>query len=167
MRRLRAVGLWILAAVVLVAVIAAAWAHQVMAGDRDAALEVWRDDAISVLSTDTSVILSPSEGKSTTGLVFVPGAKVDPFAYMFKLSGIVEGGMTVVIAKPILNLAIADLRPLDAFTSEVPGVDRWFVGGHSLGGVRACQYAEQGNVAGLVLFGSYCASDLSGVTCPR
>ena len=41
---------------------------------------------------------------------------------------------------------------------------RWFVGGHSLGGVRACMLADstaQPDVAGLVLFGSYCANDLS------
>ena len=30
-----------------------------------------------------------------------------------------------------------------------------------LGGVRACQYASQPGVVGLVLFGSYCINDVS------
>ena len=161
-RRLRAAALWILTVVLLLGVIGAVWAHQVMAGDRAAALEVWRNDAIEVTSTDTAVVMSPSEGDSATGLVFVPGAKVDPYAYMHKLSGIVEDGATVVITKPTLNLALADLRPLETFTDAAPDVDQWFVGGHSLGGVKACQYAGDSDVSGLVLFGSYCASDLSG-----
>jgi hypothetical protein len=94
------------------------------------------------------------------GLVFVPGAQVDPSAYLWKLSGIVaETGATVVITEPTLNLAFFDQRPLSTFTALAPGVDEWYVGGHSLGGVRACQLAE--DAEGLVLFGSYCANDLS------
>ena len=68
-------------------------------------------------------------------------------------------GMTVVITRPWLNLAFFDPRPLSDFTSAAPGVDAWLVGGHSLGGVRACQLAPDAD--GLVLFGSYCANDLS------
>ncbi|RLQ86508.1 alpha/beta hydrolase [Mycetocola zhadangensis] len=132
-----------------------------MAGDRTAALKAWTNDAITITDTDHSVILSPTSGASEQGLVFVPGAKVDPYAYLYKLSGIAEQGTTVVITKPILNLAIADPRPLDTFTADVPGVDRWLVGGHSLGGVKACTYATDASVDGLVLFGSYCATDLS------
>jgi hypothetical protein len=160
-RRLRAVALWVIAILVLAGVIGAMWVHQVMAGDRDAALKVWRNDAITITDTETAVVLTPSEGGTGTGLVFVPGAKVDPYAYLYKLSGIVEDGMTVVITKPTLNLAIADLRPLSTFTDNAPDIDDWFVGGHSLGGVKACEYADANTVPGLLLFGSYCASDLS------
>lgn len=165
-RRLRAVGLWSLTVVLLIVVIGAVWAHQVMPGNRDAALEAWRNDAITITDTETAVVVEPRDGAATTGLVFVPGAKVDPYAYLYKLSGIVEDGATVVITKPTLNLALADLRPLAAFTDAAPAVDRWFVGGHSLGGVKACQYAGEADVAGLVLFGSYCASDLSAGDIP-
>jgi pimeloyl-ACP methyl ester carboxylesterase len=38
-------------------------------------------------------------------------------------------------------------------------VHTWIVGGHSLGGVRACQLATDADA--LALFGSYCANDLS------
>ncbi|TBN58564.1 alpha/beta hydrolase [Glaciihabitans arcticus] len=139
----------------------------VMPGDRDRALEVWRNDDVVVTSTDQSIVLSPKSGGITTGLVFIPGAKVDPYSYMFTLSGVVvERGITVVITKPALNLAFFDLHSFDDYAADAPGIDRWFVGGHSLGGVRACQLAGEGdsadsNLVGLVLFGSYCANDLS------
>ncbi|MEO7121518.1 MAG: alpha/beta hydrolase, partial [Lacisediminihabitans sp.] len=94
--------------------------------------------------------------------VFIPGAKVAADAYLYKLSGAVEkDGLTVVITKPILNLAFFDQRSLGDFTSDARGIHSWYVGGHSLGGVRACQYADQPKVTGLILFGSYCANDLS------
>ncbi|WP_232528816.1 alpha/beta hydrolase [Mycetocola zhujimingii] len=159
-------ALWVLAAIVLAGVIGAVWLHQVMAGDRDRALEAWQNDAIEITDTETGIVMEPASGATSTGLVFVPGAKVDPYAYLYKLSGIVENGTTVVITKPTLNLAFADLRPLDAFTTNAPRIDEWFVGGHSLGGVKSCQYASDTSVAGLVFFGSYCATDLSGTDLP-
>ncbi|WP_442923487.1 alpha/beta hydrolase [Microbacterium sp. KUDC0406] len=92
--------------------------------------------------------------------MFVPGAKVQPEAYIAKLQDLTaEDGITVVITRPWLNLAFFDLRGMDAFTSAAPDVDAWMVGGHSLGGVRSCQLAEDADA--LVLFASYCANDLA------
>ncbi|MFU8947137.1 alpha/beta hydrolase [Mycetocola zhadangensis] len=162
----RTILLWALGVVVLVVIAALVWAHAVMAGDRTAALTAWRNDALTISDTGHSVILSPTSGSSERGLVFVPGAKVDPYAYLYKLSGIAEQGTTVVITKPTLNLALADLRPLTAFTADAPGIESWIVGGHSLGGVKACQFATEPDVDGLLLFGSYCASDLSSTGIP-
>lgn len=164
--RVRAIALWSVGILVLVVVAALVWAHAVMAGDRTAALTVWKNDALAITDTGHSIILAPTTNASERGLVFVPGAKVDPYAYLHKLSGIAEQGTTVVITKPTLNLALADLRPLETFTADVPGVTDWLVGGHSLGGVKACSYATDNDVAGLVLFGSYCATDLSETTLP-
>lgn len=116
--------------------------------------------AITVTDAAQGIVLAPADGDSDEGLVFIPGAKVDPWAYAAILEGIAEDGVTVVIARPWLNLAFFDLRGLDAFTSAAPEIDVWAVGGHSLGGVRACQLAADAD--GLVLFGSYCANDVSG-----
>ena len=163
-RRTVRVLIAILVVVVLAIVALVTWANIVMQGERGPALLAWRDRQVAITSTDHSIILTPSSGATGTGLVFIPGAKVDPYAYLYKLSGIVERGVTVVITKPTLNLALLDQRPLATFTADAPGVTRWFVGGHSLGGVRACTLAAvaaKPDVAGLVLFGSYCANDLS------
>ncbi|MFE6997692.1 alpha/beta hydrolase [Microbacterium sp. NPDC057659] len=111
------------------------------------------------------IVLAPADGGSEVGLVFIPGAKVQPEAYISKLQDLAaEDGITVVITRPWLNLAFFDLRGLDAFTSAAPGIDTWMVGGHSLGGVRSCQLAPDADA--LVLFGSYCANDLSDSDLP-
>jgi len=137
----------------------------VYAAEDDAVASVRSSPAIAVTEDRGQLLLAPADGGSGVGLVFIPGAKVEAWAYAAKLQELVaEEGMTVVIAKPWLNLAFFDPRPLDAFTGGADGVDSWLVGGHSLGGVRACQLAE--NADGLVLFASYCAADLSGSGLP-
>ena len=133
------------------------------------------DDSLLVTETADAVILAPRDGATGEGLVFLAGARVSPAAYAEKLSGLAEAGLTVVIARPILGFAILEWRPFTTFSDLAPGVDRWLVGGHSLGGVRACQYvADQADdadldapgsstapIVGLVFFGSYCAADIS------
>ena len=167
MRVLRRTVVSIAVVLVLLTVAFLFYANLVMRGERDKAIDVWTDSDVQVTSTDHSIVLSPTGRPSGNGLVFIPGAKVDPYAYMYKLSGIVsQSGVTVVITKPTLNLAFFDQRPLSTFTEDAPDVVRWFVGGHSLGGVRACQLAGSPDagpptISGLVLFGSYCANDLS------
>ncbi|WP_285115364.1 alpha/beta hydrolase [Leifsonia sp. fls2-241-R2A-40a] len=163
LRRARTAGVAILVVLGLVVVGFLAWASTPMMGDRSAALTAWRDPAVSIHDAGNAVVMEPTGTPSGAGLVFVPGALVDPYAYLYKLSGAVaETGLTVVITKPTLNLAFFDQRPLSSFTAHAPEVTDWYVGGHSLGGVRACQLAQDPQVEGLILFGSYCANDLSG-----
>ena len=161
MKRAGRIIIAIVAVLVLVLVGVLVWAHMVMGGERAASLRAWRDPAVAITTTDHSLVMRPTGEDAGVGLVFIPGAKVDPSAYLYKLAGIVNSGVTVVITKPTLNLAFFDTRPLSTFTADAPGVTRWFVGGHSLGGVRACQLADAPGVSGLILFGSYCANDLS------
>ncbi|GAA1520487.1 pimeloyl-ACP methyl ester carboxylesterase [Agromyces terreus] len=160
-------GIRVLLAVVVVLLLVVVgflvWAKTVMQGERPAALEAWTDDRVSIESFDDSVVMTPVDAASDRGLVFIPGAKVDPYAYLAKLAdAVAETGTTVVITKPTLNLAFFDLRPLSTFTGHAPDVDEWYVGGHSLGGVKACMMAADEEVAGIVFFGSYCANDVSG-----
>lgn len=119
------------------------------------------DPGIRFIDDSAGIVMAPADSEPTgDGLVFIPGGKVDPWAYASTLSGLVaEDGMTVVITKPWLNLAFFDLRPLTSFTDLAPDVDTWLVGGHSLGGVRACMMATDAD--GLALFASYCSTDLS------
>ena len=158
-RRVSRTLLAIVGVVVLLVVGFLFYASIVLRGDREAAIEAWTNPAVSIVSTDHSIVMTPTGEATGQGLVYIPGAKVDPYAYLAVMAGSVEEGLTVVITKPTLNLAFFDTRPLETFTADAPDVDSWFVGGHSLGGVRACMLAEQTD--GLVLFASYCANDLS------
>lgn len=124
------------------------------------------DPGIRITDDGAGIVLEPAITAPTgEGLVFIPGAKVDPWAYAATLSGLVrDAGFTVVITKPWLNLAFFDLRPVTSFTDLAPDVSSWMVGGHSLGGVRACMLAA--DVDGLALFASYCSADLSATGIP-
>ncbi|AZC15143.1 alpha/beta hydrolase [Microbacterium sp. ABRD28] len=137
----------------------------VMQAEAGPLAEVQSDPGIRFTDTSTAVILEPSDGPGEVGLVYIPGAKVEAAAYAATMADVVaEDGVTVVITKPWLNLAFFDLRPLSSFTDLVPGIDEWIVGGHSLGGVRACQLA--GDADALALFASYCAGDVSDSDLP-
>jgi len=156
-----------LAGLLIVAVVGVViWSQVgVMAAEREPLEAVRADERITVTDVPAAIVLSPADGASETGLVFIPGAKVDPWAYAALLAGtVVADHVTVVITKPWLNIAFLDPRPLDTFSGLAPGVGTWSVGGHSLGGVRACQLADDAD--GLALFASYCATDLSDTDLP-
>lgn len=161
-RRLLRWVLWSVVVVIVVAVVGIlAWTQiGVMRAEPAPLAEAKANPAISITDAPEGIVLAPAEGVSDTGLVFIPGAKVDPWAYVAILQGVAAEGTTVVITRPWLNLAFFDLRGWDSFTSAAPEIQNWSIGGHSLGGVRACQLA--GDAETLVLFASYCATDLSG-----
>lgn len=169
-RRARRVVAWVfgsLGALIVLLVVAVVIYSQVgvMAAEPGPLAAVRANSAIVISDDSAGIVLTPASGATGVGLVFIPGAKVDAWAYAAKLSGVVaKDGVTVVITKPWLNLAFFDLRPLSSFTSLAPGVSTWMVGGHSLGGVKACQLAPDARA--LVLFGSFCANDLSATTLP-
>jgi pimeloyl-ACP methyl ester carboxylesterase len=169
-----------LLAVVLGFVVYASIPMTAEAGPLDA---VRTNSAISTVETADSLVLSPTTANDTgIGLVFIAGARVEPAAYAAKLSGLAESGVTVAIVRPVLGFAILEWRSLSTFTDLAPGVETWFVGGHSLGGVRACQYladyetdnaadanadgVDAAPLAGLILFGSYCAADVAAGSLP-
>ena len=137
----------------------------VMAAEPGPVAEVRSDPGLRAVDEGAGIVLSPTSGATGEGLVFIPGAKVDPWAYAAVLQeAVVDDGLTVVITRPWLNLAFFDPRPLATFTDLAPDVEAWAVGGHSLGGVRACQLATDADA--LVLFASYCATDLSASDLP-
>lgn len=117
--------------------------------------------AYTVSETADAIVLTPEHGTGD-GLLFFPEQHVAAESYVYKLSGLAEAGVTVVIARPILNVAMLDFRPISTFMDQVSRVDHWYVGGHGVGGSRACLHAGDGHIAGLVLLGATCASDLSG-----
>jgi hypothetical protein len=164
-RRIRTVGLIALGLLVVGIASFLAWAASPMPPEPAPLAAARADPAFTLTESADGVALLPRH-PTGVGLVYLAGARVDPAAYAAKLSGLADAGVTVVIARPTLNFAIFELRPLSTFEGLAArsGVTRWYVGGHSLGGVRACQYAADaapGAVAGVIFFGSYCSADIS------
>ncbi|GLU48035.1 alpha/beta hydrolase [Nocardiopsis ansamitocini] len=107
-----------------------------------------------------AVVITPTAGNSDTGVVFYPGARVEPDAYVAAWAPITAAtGVTVVLPELRLNLAVLDVNRADSAVTAAPEVATWYVGGHSLGGAMAASYLGGGSpgvdAAGLVLWGSY------------
>lgn len=120
------------------------------------------DPRVSVKTTGGVHVLAPADANVTTGFVFYPGARVAPDAYYSVLAPLVtRANVAVFVPKMPLNVALLDAGTADSIRRDNPTVRTWFVGGHSLGGVAACQYADSHDVRGLVLFASYCNANVS------
>ena len=141
------------------------------------------DDGVSLERTNGGYVLEPTETDAETGeptitdtnvgLVFYPGARVTPSAYVESLAPVArDANVTVVIPSMPLNLAIVDYgvartglrsHAATAEMAERPDIEQWYVGGHSLGGAMACWYADdhRDDVEGLVLYGSYCDRNIA------
>ena len=116
-------------------------------------------------SSATTITLWPA-WPSGAGLVFQPGARVDPRAYVGVLTPVAAAGHLVVIVKQPLGIAFLASGASRSIIAEYPQVRAWAVGGHSLGGVVAAQdaAAAPGRVRGLVLWAAYPVSSLAGRT---
>jgi hypothetical protein len=137
--------------------------HIVFPADRAATLDVFRDSRVAVEARDNRVIMSPTQDPDSVGMLYFPGARVDPYSYLYPLVDIAAEGTTVVIVDPLFNMALVDTRGVAELTGDLPEVAEWVLAGHSLGGVKACLEASHPSVTHLVLFASYCATDISSL----
>jgi hypothetical protein len=121
-------------------------------------------NGVTIDESSTSIRLTPTGDPQSAGLAFYPGAKVDPRAYANVLRPVAEAGFAVVIFKQPFNLAILDRNAADAVIGDPDdSIERWAVGGHSLGGAMASSYAEadRDELVGLVLYAAYPVRDMS------
>jgi dienelactone hydrolase len=124
------------------------------------------DQEVRVEKNEPWLTFYPAGERPAAGLVFYPGGRVVPEAYAPLARRIAAEGYLVVIPEMPLNLAVFRPGAAEDVLAAYPTVDAWAVGGHSLGGAMAAQFAaaNPGRVAGLVLWASYPpeSSDLSG-----
>lgn len=99
--------------------------------------------------------------RPTTGLVFLPGARVDPQAYAPELRRVAQAGYLVVVLKEPFGFSIFDRDHTTTILENHPEIAHWAIGGHSLGGTVAASYADgDRRVEGLLLLASYPATRL-------
>jgi hypothetical protein len=143
----------------------AAWALDSSLPDPAAYAAAAADPAVVIGSHDGFITIRPAASQPTVGLLFYPGARVPPSAYVAKLSAVaVAANLQIAVGRPPLHWAIFSMDQADDMRAALPGVTRWYVGGHSLGGAVACHYADghRDILEGVILFGTYCGSDLAG-----
>ena len=111
----------------------------------------------TVEDTSNSIIFTPTKNKSSTGIIFYPGAKVQPEAYSVIASKLAQNGYTTVIVKMPFNLAIFGVNNANDIIKQHQEIDKWIIGGHSMGGVFASDFAvnHQDKIKGVVYLASY------------
>ncbi|SFB40919.1 Alpha/beta hydrolase family protein [Nocardioides alpinus] len=118
-------------------------------------------DGVRVHDSPTRITLAPDGPAPTTGLVFQPGARVDPRAYVALLAEVARSGHLVVVVKQPLGIGFTALGTPEEIIEDHPEVDRWAVGGHSLGGVVAGIFARDHDLDGLLLWASFPSESLA------
>ena len=127
-------------------------------GPTDSALEALESDStVTVEHADEGWVFTPTGDNATHGYVFYPGGRVDPRSYAPYARALAQRDCVVVISEMPLALAVLGPNAATAAIENNPEVATWTIGGHSLGGVLAAQYAARNldTIDGLVLLASY------------
>ena len=143
-------------------------------GPTDEALAAMESDGVvAVQDNGDFVVFAPTTMAPITGFIFYPGGHVDYRSYAPIAREIASRGYMVSIVEMPLSLAVFGVNKADEVISAYPDMRYWVIGGHSLGGSMAANYAVGNleNIQGIALWASYPASsddlsstDLKGLT---
>ena len=157
MKILRRVLLGAVAVVLIGAIGLVAWATISAQEATGPAIAVLRENGIE--REDGKLVFRP-DSPNGRGLIYYPGGLVDPEAYAGTAQGVADAGYLVVVPKMPLNLAFTGINRADGIRADFPEIESWVIGGHSLGGAMAAEYARNRveSLDGLILFASYGAN---------
>ena len=122
------------------------------------------EDMGSVQVTETEEYILFDGAGTEDALVFYPGARVEAAAYSPLMMRLAENGTDCYLCRIKYNFAMLDAEAAEDVRAAA-GNDsyrRWYLGGHSLGGVTAAGLVTQGETAdetsdwdGIVLLAAY------------
>lgn len=145
-----------IALVIVAALLAAflAYTADYYRADAEAEAALASDAAVQVSRTGYGWLFDgPSDDSA---LIFYPGAKVEETAYAPLLHGIAAEGMDVCLVKMPFHLALFGLNKATD-VMERYAYANWYIGGHSLGGAMAAEYAAShgDRLDGVILLAAY------------
>ncbi|MBE6014652.1 MAG: hypothetical protein E7241_04715 [Lachnospiraceae bacterium] len=120
-------------------------------------------EALDALKTDENVTVSETntawffDGAGTDkALIFYPGGKVEETAYAPILRKLAEKGIDCFLVKMPFRMAVFGVNKADEIMSTY-SYGKWYMGGHSLGGAMAANYAasHSQDIAGLIMLAAY------------
>lgn len=126
--------------------------------------EDYKGEYDTYLEEDGTYYVVPLKIKA--GFIFYTGGLVEYTAYLPLMEELASRGILCVLPKLPLNLAFLDVDAAAGlkgkYADEIPA-KKWFIGGHSLGGVAAAQHFAdtEGEYYGLILLASYSTVNLT------
>ena len=131
-----------------------------------AAVEAFAPNVSMQTGETGNIVFAPENAEA--GFIFYPGGKVEHTAYVPLMKALAEKGILCVLVEMPFRLAVFDSNAADGIREQYPQIEKWYIGGHSLGGAMAASYVADHTdaFAGLVLLGAYSTADLtqSGLT---
>jgi len=119
---------------------------------REIAVEEWEEDS------NFYYVFEPQGKEPTVGFIIYPGGLVDPVAYAPTAHALATKGYLTVIVKMKNDIALGQsAQRANTVINDYHGIEKWAIGGHSLGGVGASSYVRDftENIVGVVLWASY------------
>ncbi len=128
----------------------------------EAAVEAMESDALVQVYEPASgvVIFTPAEPEA--GLIFYPGGKVEHTAYAPLLRALAREGIACILPEMPFDLAVLDMDAAERVREYLSDIERWYLGGHSLGGAMAASYVSEhaDEYEGVILLAAYSTNDL-------
>ncbi len=115
-----------------------------------------------MLTTEDGLMIFDGPGEDSA-LIFYPGGKVEYSAYTPLMNRLAESGIDCFLVDMPVNLAFFGVDKADEII-ETNDYNKWFIGGHSLGGVAASMYASNHDLDGLILLASYPTEEIDEPT---
>lgn len=122
--------------------------------DKTALTALQSDENVAVSQTDYGWLFDgPSD---TDAIIFYPGGKVEETAYAPLLRQLAENGMDAFLVKMPCRLAVLNQNKADKIFPQYDYANL-YIGGHSLGGVCAANYASAHSkqFKGVILLAAY------------
>jgi hypothetical protein len=133
------------------------WEKNKFSAAHPAALTALESDSKVRVDIDDWIVFSPATGKPEKAFIFYPGGDCDERGYAEPLRQIAEAGYLVVLVPMPFYLAVLAPNKAEKVLATFPDIEKWAIGGHSLGGAMAARYVytHPGEIDGLLLWDAY------------
>lgn len=162
-RTLRFIPALVLIVILVLAGVAALYAGDYYHADEEAIMACQSSDTVTVTYVSGGQYDFVPENPQA-GIIFYPGGKVEYTAYAPLMQKLAEEDILCIVPKMPLNLAVLDVGAAEDIMKQYPEITDWYIGGHSLGGSMAANYAADhaDELEGLILLAAYSTVDLTG-----
>lgn len=163
MKRIRKILIIITAVIVAIVIACGAYLSDYYHADAEAVEAFAATSTVQTQQDDAGNYVFMTED-AKVGMIFYPGGKVECEAYIPLMQELADEGILGVLVEMPFNLAVFDMNAAEGIRENYPEIEKWYIGGHSMGGSMAASYLSENSDAfdGLILLGSYSTADLSG-----